>query len=734
LKNIKILTSNTIKDTKENLEAYEYIISENVKIIESDTGKYKIADGLHIYSELDYVDDITNNIIDEKINIAIENLIDAAPAELDTLNEIAAKLNDNDSVVSEIISSLTSHTSSINSLTSITDDIPSSISEAISNSIQDDLEGFDVTDKSLSAKQGFELYQRIIENYKGSVKLESELISDQTDYAIKGNIFLIEDCDLSNIGTAGIAIFNGTSFDIMSFGGSTSDTTFPEPINDNNNYFRKRSTESSAGEWVQFTLVDGNIQHINIKSGVSTDSSFASYVPKLGEFCIVLDKVDEDNNNFLIIGDGVKTTSLLSTIRSKPLGFTPEDITKKGANDGYCPLDQYGIVPLVNLPSVFTNVYTKTEIDNKILESTTLIQSDYNSKITTEQTARSSMDTQISNNIATHTDDSVIHVTQIEKDTWNDKLDAVNLTDYDNHIQDDELHVTATDKSRWNDNITIFFKNTLLELQNVSIDDLVIGSLGYVRTSSQGVSPITADRYVWYGESEGWNKDVSSATVLDINWSTLLNKPASSVIAIDNAVTLSHNHINKLYLTKISEDNNGHLTYNGKAIGSNTMFLLDDSLLPNVGEAEVLYICHKDSRINNYSSISVWDDEASGYNILGRGVNDAPVQVGDMSILQLERFGVLPNTEYIIDVTPQSDFCFIGVTVLKMIPGVPNQNYVYDNFTDPSKYSSSLLTKINNGLKFTDFDKPLELDTVSDTYLYSLDVDINNFTNIESIS
>lgn len=62
-----------------------------------------------------------------------------------------------------------------------------------------------------------------------------------------------------------------------------------------------------------------------------------------------------------------------------------------------------------------------------------------------------------------------------------------------------------------------------------------------------------------------WIK-VSEAESLDVQftWAALLNKPTSTVAAIDAAVAASHTHANKASLDKVGQDAGGNLTYNGQ--------------------------------------------------------------------------------------------------------------------------------------------------------------------------
>lgn len=74
-----------------------------------------------------------------------------------------------------------------------------------------------------------------------------------------------------------------------------------------------------------------------------------------------------------------------------------------------------------------------------------------------------------------------------------------------------------------------------------------------------------AATYAWRSSSNTWVK-ISEYESLDVvlNWSTIQNKPISSVADIDAAVAQRHTHANFTELNKISEDSNGNLLYAGK--------------------------------------------------------------------------------------------------------------------------------------------------------------------------
>lgn len=73
--------------------------------------------------------------------------------------------------------------------------------------------------------------------------------------------------------------------------------------------------------------------------------------------------------------------------------------------------------------------------------------------------------------------------------------------------------------------------------------------------------------YIYNTTNSTWYK-VSESESMDyvLNWANIVNKPNSSVIDIDDAVTLKHSHSNKTQLDKISEDVDGEILYNNQPI------------------------------------------------------------------------------------------------------------------------------------------------------------------------
>lgn len=75
-----------------------------------------------------------------------------------------------------------------------------------------------------------------------------------------------------------------------------------------------------------------------------------------------------------------------------------------------------------------------------------------------------------------------------------------------------------------------------------------------------------AATYIYNTTNSSWNK-ISEAESMDLvfSWANLLNKPTSTVAAIDAAVAASHSHTNKATLDKFGEANSLP-TYNGSPI------------------------------------------------------------------------------------------------------------------------------------------------------------------------
>lgn len=556
----------------------------------------------------------------------------------------------------------------------------------------------------------------------GSVKTDSAV--DLPAIAIKGNWILVENCVNFAPGQAGIGLYNGSSWDISPIPQGT--FTFPDPNGDGKLYFRKVEIGNTEGQWEAFTSVDGNEIDITIKT--KSDLTDNTYVPKKNEL------IWDSNREILVIGDGTTSLGGLKEFYGKSVtsadilaavGYTPEDSANKGQANGYAPLDANGKVPAGNLPDSLTDTYSKTEIDNKDSAITTAVTG----LVNTEAARAKGVENTLRSDIDTHISDTAKHVTQAEKDAWDAKVNASDLTGYDNHISDTIAHVTQSDKDKWNGMNKAYYVTNISDLPAT---DNQIGNIGYVQVSAPGITPVVCDQYLWDGTN--WNQLDSSQVSLQFNWGSLQGKPASTPLMIDNTVTVAHSHTNKTVLDKIGQSASGNFTYDGVEIGVKVIFLMNENLLPATGENNTLYVIYEDSRVRNYPSISVWMD--GSYQILGRGTQDAPPVVGDMSILQSEYFSVVKGSKYNITVSPNQYFAFMPVEILKEIEGLKDQQKEIITVSNQSMFSyNEDLLNISESTKLTISIKEKEtiLDTVSNFYFSHIDVNLDDYKDIDNI-
>lgn len=543
---------------------------------------------------------------------------------------------------------------------------------------------------------------------------------------IKGNWVLIQDCKPNFEGQAGIGLYTGSTWDIIPI--PNGKFKFPEPST-SRKYFRSLIDGSTDGEWIEFDKVDGNTTPVNVKVlDINTDSG---YVPNSGEI------IWDASTKKMYVGDGSTTfgslrpfyeSNLTANDISTALGFTPENSANKGQANGYASLGADGRVPAGQLPQALTNTYTKTEIDDKDTAVSTALNTALNQEISNARAAESA----IAADLATHISNNAIHVTQNEKDAWDAKVDAGDLNPFNTHISDTIIHVTQADKDKWNGMQAAIFVNDVADLPQPSdTQQIQVGNIGYVRKSQPGDPALICDEYMWTGTQ--WELIDVNQVSLSLAWGNLQDKPASTVTALDNAVTVSHNHVNKLVLDKISQSNSGNFMYNGVEIGIRVVFFEDEMMLPETGETDTLYIIYKDSRVRNYPSISVYKDNA--FQMLGRGIQESAPAVGDMNILQSEYYSVKKDSVFKISVTPNQYFAFLPVEILREIEGAKNQTKDLISFADPKefKYDKDLININSSNCYIKIEDKPTTIETVSDQYYSYVEVDLSNYKDIDNI-
>lgn len=101
----------------------------------------------------------------------------------------------------------------------------------------------------------------------------------------------------------------------------------------------------------------------------------------------------------------------------------------------------------------------------------------------------------------------------------------------------------------------------------VTLDRNVISMV--VDASADATVTTGAAMYIYDADVDTWTK-ISEVESMDLNltWEALLNKPTSSVAAIDDAVAKAHVHANKAVLDDLADDGAGVLKYKGAYVGA----------------------------------------------------------------------------------------------------------------------------------------------------------------------
>ena len=95
------------RDTQANWTTNNPVLALGELAYSTDQQKLKVGDGSSAWSALDYINALPSEITAE-ISAAIDGVIDAAPGTLDTLNELAAAINDDASFYTTITNSISS--------------------------------------------------------------------------------------------------------------------------------------------------------------------------------------------------------------------------------------------------------------------------------------------------------------------------------------------------------------------------------------------------------------------------------------------------------------------------------------------------------------------------------------------------------------------------------------------------------------------------------------------------
>lgn len=98
------------RDTQQNWITNDPVLAAGEFAFSTDQNKIKVGDGVSNWTSLSYIN-ATPSEITSQINAAIASVIDAAPAALDTLNELAAAINDDPTFFTTIATNLSNHES-----------------------------------------------------------------------------------------------------------------------------------------------------------------------------------------------------------------------------------------------------------------------------------------------------------------------------------------------------------------------------------------------------------------------------------------------------------------------------------------------------------------------------------------------------------------------------------------------------------------------------------------------
>jgi hypothetical protein len=96
------------RDNSANWASNNPVLESGEVAISTDLEKIKIGNGSSTWSQLGYIN-LTPTEIQTQINLAISNLIDSSPALLNTLNEIAAAINDDPTFFTTVATNLSNH-------------------------------------------------------------------------------------------------------------------------------------------------------------------------------------------------------------------------------------------------------------------------------------------------------------------------------------------------------------------------------------------------------------------------------------------------------------------------------------------------------------------------------------------------------------------------------------------------------------------------------------------------
>lgn len=376
------------------------------------------------------------------------------------------------------------------------------------------------------------------------------------------------------------------------------------------------------------------------------------------------------------------------------------------------------------------DVYTKTEVNNLLHSKDEEIMTETAKKVAAEAVVARANEKKISDSLKEHVENELVHITQLEREKWNQKIANIDFSKYDEHIENNNIHVTLEDKQRWDGRKIAFFSDSVMTLPTTGN---VVGNLGYVRTSAPEVSPMTCETYMWDGNS--WKQIVQTDEVtIGVEWEKIVHKPNSSTANIDKAVEKMHSHENMASLEKIGQTNDGEMTWNNKVFGTKLEFYNNNLELPNKGKTGIIYIVYEDERVRGYSSLSIYQNGA--YHILGRGEHNVPPLVDKDIILQAEYHNVEANSTFQVTINKNPYYAYQTPQVLSMVGVEKIESIVLTDFSKEKMFEfDDRLSSIKKGynLDIKHFDLTLDSRSSDGNYIQSVGINIKNIKNITYI-
>jgi len=180
------------RDTESNWSSNNPILASGEIAFSTDQYKIKIGDGVSNWSNLSYMT-ATPTEITNQINAALSNIIDSAPGTLDTLNELAAALNDDPDFFNTVATNLSNHESDTTNVHGIADTsllattsyVDTAESDAITsaNSYSDSLAtNYDPAGSASAAQSAAELYADGLATNYDPAGSASAVASDLSDH------------------------------------------------------------------------------------------------------------------------------------------------------------------------------------------------------------------------------------------------------------------------------------------------------------------------------------------------------------------------------------------------------------------------------------------------------------------------------------------------------------------------------------------------------------------------